>query len=79
MSKIERGSTNVYADLGMANAEEMLVKAQLATKILNARRHGAAIHESRRVHRPGAGRTWAKLSGAQSAAISAAEAGLRMK
>ena len=33
MSKIERGSTNVYADLGMANAEEMLVKAQLATKI----------------------------------------------
>lgn len=33
MSKIERGSTNVYADLGMSNAEEMLVKAQLATKI----------------------------------------------
>lgn len=33
MSKIERGSTNVYADLGMTNAEEMLVKAQLATKI----------------------------------------------
>lgn len=33
MSKIEHGSTNVYADLGMANAEEMLVKAQLATKI----------------------------------------------
>ncbi len=33
MSKIERGRTNVYADLGMANAEEMLVKAQLATKI----------------------------------------------
>ncbi len=33
MSKIERGTTNVYADLGMANAEEMLVKAQLATKI----------------------------------------------
>lgn len=33
MSKIERGSTNVYADLGMADAEEMLVKAQLATKI----------------------------------------------
>lgn len=33
MSKIERGSTNVYADLGMANAEEMLIKAQLATKI----------------------------------------------
>jgi len=33
MSDIERGSTNVYADLGMPNAEEMLVKAQLATKI----------------------------------------------
>lgn len=33
MSKIERGSTNVYADLGMADAEEMLVKAQLATEI----------------------------------------------
>lgn len=33
MSKIERGSTNVYADLGMVDAEEMLVKAQLATKI----------------------------------------------
>jgi len=33
MSKIESGSTNVYADLGMSDAEEMLVKAQLATKI----------------------------------------------
>lgn len=33
MSKIESGGTNVYADLGMADAEEMLVKAQLATKI----------------------------------------------
>ena len=33
MSKIEHGSTNVYADLGLENAEEMLVKAQLATKI----------------------------------------------
>ncbi len=33
MSKIERGSINVYADLGIADAEEMLVKAQLATKI----------------------------------------------
>ena len=33
MSEIEHGSTNVYADLGMPNAEEMLVKAQLATKI----------------------------------------------
>jgi predicted XRE-type DNA-binding protein len=33
MSKIKHGSTNVYADLGMVDAEEMLVKAQLATKI----------------------------------------------
>ena len=33
MTQIQRGSTNVYADLGMADAEEMLVKAQLATKI----------------------------------------------
>lgn len=33
MSKIESGSTNVYADLGIPDAEEMLVKAQLATKI----------------------------------------------
>lgn len=33
MSKIEHGSTNVYADLALENAEEMLVKAQLATKI----------------------------------------------
>ena len=33
MSKIESASTNVYADLGMADAEEMLIKAQLATKI----------------------------------------------
>jgi predicted XRE-type DNA-binding protein len=33
MSNIERGSTNVYADLGLPDAEEMLVKAQLASKI----------------------------------------------
>ncbi len=33
MSKIERGSMNIYADLGMADADEMLVKAQLAAKI----------------------------------------------
>jgi predicted XRE-type DNA-binding protein len=29
----ERGSTNVYADLGYKSAEEMLVKAQLVTAI----------------------------------------------
>ena len=33
MTQIEQGSTNVYADLGIGDAEEMLVKAQLATKI----------------------------------------------
>ncbi len=33
MKQIKRGSTNVYADLGYADADEMLVKAQLATKI----------------------------------------------
>lgn len=33
MRKIEKGSANVYADLGMADADEMLVKAQLAEKI----------------------------------------------
>lgn len=33
MSDIEAGSTNVYADLGMPDAEEMWVKAQLATNI----------------------------------------------
>jgi predicted XRE-type DNA-binding protein len=31
--KVQKGSTNVYADLGMPDAEEMLIKAQLATKI----------------------------------------------
>ena len=33
MRGIEQGSTNVYADLGMSDAEEMLVKAQLSAKI----------------------------------------------
>ena len=30
---IEQGSGNVYADLGMADAQEMLVKAKLASRI----------------------------------------------
>lgn len=30
---------NVYADLGVANADEMLVKAQLATKIAEIIKH----------------------------------------
>ncbi len=33
VGKIEKGSMNVYADLGVVNAKEMLVKAQLAAKI----------------------------------------------
>ena len=33
MIEIEESSGNVYADLGMVDADEMIVKAQLATKI----------------------------------------------
>ena len=33
MSKIEKSGGNIYADLGTANADEMLVKARLAAKI----------------------------------------------
>ena len=33
MIEIEKGSANVYADLGRADADAMLVKAQLASKI----------------------------------------------
>ncbi len=33
MIEIEESSGNVYADLGISDADEMLVKAQLATKI----------------------------------------------
>lgn len=33
MIEIEEGSGNVYADLGVPNADEMRVKAQLAGKI----------------------------------------------
>lgn len=33
MTMIEKGSTNVYEDLGFENADEMLVKAQLARQI----------------------------------------------
>ncbi|HLQ76370.1 MAG TPA: XRE family transcriptional regulator, partial [Terriglobia bacterium] len=31
--QIEKGSGNVYADLGFPDSEDMLVKAQLVTKI----------------------------------------------
>jgi len=33
MIEIEKSSGNVYADLGLPDAEEMLIKARLATKI----------------------------------------------
>jgi predicted XRE-type DNA-binding protein len=33
MTRIEKGSTNVYADLGIPGAGKMLVKAQLASRI----------------------------------------------
>jgi len=33
VTESERGSTNVYADLGFPNADEMLAKAQVATRI----------------------------------------------
>jgi predicted XRE-type DNA-binding protein len=33
MMEIEAGSTNVYADLGRPDADEMLIKAQLAARI----------------------------------------------
>ncbi len=33
MTEFEQGTTNVYADLGYPDADEMLVKAQLATQI----------------------------------------------
>ncbi len=33
MMKNRKNSMNVYADMGMAGADEMLVKAQRATKI----------------------------------------------
>ena len=33
MIEVEEGTGNVYTDLGIANADEMIVKAQLATKI----------------------------------------------
>jgi predicted XRE-type DNA-binding protein len=33
MTEITKGSKNVYADLGYPDADEMLIKAQLVTKI----------------------------------------------
>lgn len=59
MIDIEKGTGNVFADLGLPNADEMLVKAQLATKI-------AEIIKSRRLNQTKAaqiiGLTQPKLS-----------------
>lgn len=59
MIDIEKGTGNVFADLGLPNADEMLVKAQLATKI-------AEIIKSRRLNQTKAaqilGMTQPKLS-----------------
>ncbi|HXN07655.1 MAG TPA: helix-turn-helix transcriptional regulator [Nitrospiria bacterium] len=59
MIDIEKGTGNVFADLGLRNAAEMLVKAQLATKI-------AEIIKSRRLNQTKAsqilGLTQPKLS-----------------
>ena len=38
--KSEKGSVNVYADLAMADADEMLVKAQLASRIAQIIKRG---------------------------------------
>ena len=39
MKNIERGNSNLYADLGLLDADEMLVKAQLASKIGDIIKH----------------------------------------
>jgi len=39
MGNIEKSNGNVYADLGLTNAEEMLVKARLAAKISEIIKH----------------------------------------
>ena len=60
MIEIEQGSGNVYADIGAAEPEEMLVKAQLAAKV-------AEIIEARKLKQAEAaelvGLTQPKLSG----------------
>lgn len=57
MKEIEKGSSNVYADLDMPDAGEMLIKAQLATKI-------AEIIKQRRIN-SGAGSGTAQHASAQ--------------
>lgn len=42
---IQEGSGNVYADLGYADSEDMMVKAQLVTKIADIIRHRGLTQE----------------------------------
>ena len=37
--EVEQGCGNIYSDLGMCNAEEMLVKAELVAKISEIIKH----------------------------------------
>jgi predicted XRE-type DNA-binding protein len=39
MIEVEQSSGNIYADLGVVNAEEMLLKARLASKIGDIIKH----------------------------------------
>lgn len=48
---IEEGSDNVYADLGLPDADEMLIKAQLATKI-------SEIIKAKRLNQPKRLKSW---------------------
>jgi predicted XRE-type DNA-binding protein len=54
VTEIEEGSMNVYADLGRPDADEMLVKAQLATKIGEAikRRRLTQVEAAERIGMP---------------------------
>ena len=45
--EIHEGSRNVYADLGYPNAEEMLIKAKLVSKIADIVR-GKGLTQARR-------------------------------
>jgi len=59
MIEIQKGSANVYADLGLPDADEMLVKAQLVTQISDIiKKEGWTQQEAARV----VGLTQPKLS-----------------
>jgi len=54
MADIERSSGNIYTDLGLPDADEMLVKAHLATKIgeIIQRNHWTQQEASKRLGMP---------------------------